>query len=259
MFLDQTYCQNQDNSQRCYNKKGTKNIKIQPTTRLSLNALGVQAINGKSFVSFLDNTKTFEMMKFIVTITIQNIENEELKSKLERIIYNEDLELDNILNTVNIEENYKKLLLALEMLSGKSNTFKKLFKRLMKNPLNFKTKSNQVLENLQKAMLLSYFMDKNLQHQLIMEKPIAVILDNYSVHHAIVFTEICNILNIDLIHLPPYSPKYNPIEQVWRTIKAKISRKFITSIEQLKFIFENEFKQVIDNESYWKNWLWKFL
>ena len=259
MFLDQTYCQNQDNSQRCYNKKGTKNIKIQPTTRLSLNALGVQAINGKSCVSFLDNTKTFEMMKFIVTITIQNIENEELKSKLERIIYNEDLELDNILNTVNIEENYKKLLLALEMLSGKSNTFKKLFKRLMKNPLNFKTKSNQVLENLQKAMLLSYFMDKNLQHQLIMEKPIAVILDNYSVHHAIVFTELCNILNIDLIHLSPYSPKYNPIEQVWRTIKAKISRKFITSIEQLKFIFENEFKQVIDNESYWKNWLWKFL
>lgn len=259
MFLDQTYCQNQDNSQRCYNKKGNKNIKIQPTTRLSLNALGVQAINGKSFVSFLDNTKTFEMMKFMVTITIQNIENEELKSKLERIIYNEDLELDKILNTVNIEENYKELLLALEMLSGKSNTFKKLFERLMKNPLNFKTKSNQVLENLQKAMLLSYFMDKNLQHQLIMEKPIAVILDNYSVHHAIVFTELCNILNMDLIHLPPYSPKYNPIEQVWRTIKAKISRKFITSIEQLKFIFENEFKQVIDNESYWKNWLWKFL
>lgn len=108
-------------------------------------------------------------------------------------------------------------------------------------------------------MLLSYFSDKNLQNQLIMEKPIAVILDNYSVHHAIVFTELCNILNIDLIHLPPYSPKFNPIEQVWRTIKAKISRKFITSIEQLKFIFNIEFEEVIDNESYGENWLWKFL
>ena len=150
MFLDQTYCQNQDNSQKCYNKKGTKNIKIQPTKRLSLNALGVQAINGNSFVSFLDNTKTFEMMKFMITITIQNIENEELKSKLEKIIYNEDLELDNILNAVNIKENYEKLLLVLKMLSEKSNTFKKLFKRLVKNPLNFKTKSNQVLENLKK-------------------------------------------------------------------------------------------------------------
>ena len=259
MFLDQTYCQNQDNSQRCYNKKGTKNIKIQPTTRLSLNALGVQAINGKSFVSFLDNTKTFEMMKFMITITIQNIESDELKTKLEKILYNKDLELENILNTVNTKKNYEKLLLALELLSENSNTFKKLFKRLVRNPLNFKTKSNPVLENLQKAMILSYFFDKNLQHQLIIEKPIAIILDNYSVHHAIAFTELCNFLNMDLIHLPPYSPKYNPIEQVWRTIKAKISRKFITSIEQLKYIFENEFKQVIDNKSYWKNWLWKFL
>ena len=105
-------------------------------------------------------------------------------------------------------------MLALELLSENSNTFKKLFKRLVKNPLNFKTKSNQVLENLQKAMLLSYFFDKNLQHQLIIEKPIAIILDNYSVHHAIAFTELCNFLNMDLIHLPPYSPKYNPIEQV---------------------------------------------
>ena len=113
MFLDQTYCQNQDNSQRCYNKKGTKNIKIQPTTRLSLNALGVQAINGKSFVSFLDNTKTFEMMKFMITITIQNIESDELKTKLEKILYNKDLELENILNTVNTKKNYEKILLAL--------------------------------------------------------------------------------------------------------------------------------------------------
>lgn len=103
MFLDQTYCQNQDNSQKCYNKKGTKNIKIQPTTRLSLNALGVQAINGKSFVSFLDNTKTFEMMKFMITITIENIENNELKSKLKDIINNKELLLENILNTINKE------------------------------------------------------------------------------------------------------------------------------------------------------------
>ncbi len=113
MFLDQTYCQNQDNSQRCYNKKGTKNIKIQPTTRLSINALGIQAINGKSFISFLDNTKTFEMMKFMITITIQNIESDELKTKLEKILYNKDLELENILNTVNTKKNYEKLLLAL--------------------------------------------------------------------------------------------------------------------------------------------------
>ncbi len=257
--MDQTYCQNQDNSQRCYNKKGSKNIKKQPTEKLSLNAIGVQAINGNSFISFLDNTKTFEMMKFMVTITMNTIENIELISELEQIINNEDLKLKNILNSVNDENNYAKLMITLEKLSEKSKTLKKLYQRLEKNPLNFKTKSDPVLENLQKAMLLAFFSDKNLQHRLIMEKPIAVILDNYSVHHAIFFTELCNILNMDLIYLPPYSPKYNPIEQVWRTIKSKISRKFITSIEQLKFIFKNEFEQVVDNESFWENWLWKFL
>ena len=65
---------------------------------------------------------------------------------------------------------------------------KKLYQRLVKNPLNFKTKSKTVLENLQKATLLSFFSDNLIKHELIMEKPIAVILDNYSVHHTLFFT-----------------------------------------------------------------------
>ena len=259
MFLDQTYCQNQDNSQRTYHKKGTKNIKEQPTERISINALGIQSINGNSFVSFLDNTKTFEMMKFIITIVIKNIENPELESKLKKIINNEELFLENILDTINEENNYNKLVLTLKSLSERSQTIKELCQRLERNPLNFNTKSHSVLENLQKGMLLAFFSDKELQHELIMEKPIAVILDNYSVHHAIFFTELCNVLNMDLIHLPAYSPKYNPIEQVWRTIKAIISRKYISSMPRLKYLFLTEFKKVVDKSSYWKNWEEKFL
>ena len=257
--MDQTYCQNQDNSQRTYHKKGAKNIKKQPTDRISINALGIQSINGNSFVSFLDNTKTFEMMKFMITVTIKNIKNKELKSKLNKIINNEELVIKNILNTINKEENYNRLVLTLKSLSGRSKTIKKLCQRFEKNPCDFKTKSKSVLENLQKGMLLAFFSDKELQHELIMEKPIAVILDNYSVHHAIFFTELCNILNMDLIYLPPYSPKYNPIEQVWRTIKAIISRKYITSMPMLKYLFLTEFKKVVDKSSYWKNWEEKFL
>ena len=45
MWMDQTYCQNQDNSQKKITiKKGTKNIKSQPTEKLSLNAIGVQSV-----------------------------------------------------------------------------------------------------------------------------------------------------------------------------------------------------------------------
>ena len=35
------------------------------------------------------------MMKFMITITIENIENNELKSKLKKIINNEELLLEN--------------------------------------------------------------------------------------------------------------------------------------------------------------------
>lgn len=257
--MDQTYCQNQHNNQKNYHKKGTKNIKYQPTEKLSLNAIGVQSVNGYSFLSFLDNTKTFEMMKFMITVAINNASNENLKSKLNNILNNEDLLIDNILNTVNQQANYDKLLIALEDLSKDSKTFEKLYERVKKNPLSLKTKSNVVLENLQKAMLLAFFYDNELQHELIMEKPIAMILDNYSVHHALPFKKISNFLNIDLIYLPPYSPIYNPIEQVWRTIKAKISRKYITSMQSLKYTFNKEFMDVVDNPSYWDNWCEKFI
>ena len=42
-------------------------------------------------------------MKFMITITIENIENNELKSKLKDIINNKELLLENILNTINKE------------------------------------------------------------------------------------------------------------------------------------------------------------
>ena len=202
------------------------------------------------------------MMKFMVQIVIKNIDNSELKLKLKEIIYNEELFLENILETVNKPKNYKILLKCLKDLSTSNKTIKKLYDYVKKNKCTIQTISKQKLENLQKTMLLAYFYDKKLQDQLIMEKPLAVILDNYSVHHAIVFTRLCNILNIDLIFLPPYSPKYNPIEQVWRTIKRPLSIINIESLEKLIEYFGNEFYDVVDRPSFWKGWikniLWDF-
>ncbi|WP_394327059.1 transposase [Methanobrevibacter cuticularis] len=53
------------------------------------------------------------------------------------------------------------------------------------------------------------------------EIEIVIVLDNYPVHNAKILKKTYKYLNITLIHLPPYSPKLNPIEQVWRTIKKK--------------------------------------
>ena len=258
-FMDQSYLQNQDNSQRCYSKKGEKNTKKQPTEKISVTGVGVQSINGNSFISFLNNTKTFEMMKFMITIIIKNSNNKKLIQELNQIINMKELEIENILDTINQEENFFMLLNTLESLSSRNKTIKKLYGRLKKNPLEFQTKSKSVLEDLQKGMLLSLFYDEKLQNQLLLEKPHVIILDNYGVHHAIHFIELCKHLNIILIHLPSYSPKYNPIEQVWRTIKATVSRKYITSMNQLQNTFKIEFEKVVDNKSYWKNWLKEFV
>jgi len=140
-------------------------------------------------------------------------------------------------------------------LAKSNNTIKKLYEHVKKHECSIKTKSPEKLENLQKTMLLAYFYDKKLQQELIMEKPLAIILDNYRVHHAIIFTKLCNILNMDLIYLPLYSPKYNPIEQVWRTTKAPISRKYIDNLEDLMKEFEDEFYQTVDQPSFWKKWV----
>jgi len=197
-------------------------------------------------------------MKFLINIVIKNLTNNKLINKLTKIVNNKELEIKNIISTVNKESNYKILLKTLEDLAPINKTINELYHYVKKNKFTIKTKSKIKLENLQKTMLLSYFYDKKLQNELIMEKPIAVILDNYKVHHSIVFTKLCNILNMDLIYLPPYSPKYNPIEQVWRTIKAPISRKYIDTIDLIND-FETEFYECVDQPSFWKKWVKEIL
>jgi len=50
-----------------------------------------------------------------------------------------------------------------------------------------------------------------------------LILDNASIHHAKTirkFTE--HYTEVKFYHLAPYSPEYNPIEQVWRWLKPLV-------------------------------------
>ena len=47
------------------------------------------------------------------------------------------------------------------------------------------------------------------------ERKINIILDNAQIHKAKVTKIITEILNINLIYLPPYCPFLNSIEKVW--------------------------------------------
>ncbi|MEG3225039.1 MAG: hypothetical protein BME94_05830 [Methanobacteriales archaeon Met13] len=66
------------------------------------------------------------------------------------------------------------------------------------------------------------------------EKVLNIILDNYPTHKAALVKKVAEILNINLIFLPEYSPDLNPIEDIWRVIKDYISRKYLKDVEHLK-------------------------
>lgn len=77
------------------------------------------------------------------------------------------------------------------------------------------------------------------------EPTIHIILDNYSVYKAELIKKICEILNMNLIYLPPYSPQFNPIEQRWKTCKIDVKRKYYDYKEKLEeFFVETYFKVV---------------
>ncbi|MHB1811680.1 MAG: transposase [Thermoplasmataceae archaeon] len=46
-----------------------------------------------------------------------------------------------------------------------------------------------------------------------------LVLDNAMYHHAGIITDYAFLIGVDLLFLPSYSPKLNPIERVWKLVK----------------------------------------
>ncbi|MCC7554331.1 MAG: transposase [Methanobacteriaceae archaeon] len=75
-------------------------------------------------------------------------------------------------------------------------------------------RNKRLLNSLKRNNLYNNINKDNIIDDLKNKKRIVVILDNAKVHDAKLVEKACEILNIELIPLPPYSPKYNPIEQI---------------------------------------------
>jgi transposase len=100
---------------------------------------------------------------------------------------------------------------------------------------------------------------KTMESYLKEEKPMVIVLDNYTVHHALLFKEACEYLNIILIYLPSYSPKLNPIEQIWRTVKNELSTEFIVDKGFLIENFERIFYENVDKKSFTEKWVNEYI
>ena len=191
--------------------------------------------NNSFLINRLSEILEYEQLK-IITI-IEELEKDEFEDKVL---------MDIILNHVYPEKTKKMIIKDLKRYVEKLKMSKK-YERENKKKLE------EILEIVYKELL------KPLESIFKEEIPLVIVLDNYPVHHAKILKESCKYLNIVLIHLPPYSPKLSPIEQVWRTIKKELSADFIVSEEFLIENFERLFYENVDKKSFTGKWVDKFI
>jgi len=78
----------------------------------------------------------------------------------------------------------------------------------------------------------SLLIDINNAHE---EGAISVILDNVPYQHAKIVREMAELLGIELVFLPPYSPNLNIIERAWKFVKKEaLSNKYYETFESFK-------------------------
>jgi transposase len=87
-------------------------------------------------------------------------------------------------------------------------------------------------------------------------KTIRIVLDNFRSHHSKLVAETAELLDIQLIFLPPYSPDLNPIEFIWKSVKRIVS---INSEEDLKDLVREGFLELSAKLTFAKSWKSKFL
>lgn len=89
-------------------------------------------------------------------------------------------------------------------------------------------------------------------------KAAIVLLDNFSSHISRKARETADFAHLELVFLPAYSPDLNPIEYIWKTVKRRISEKFVSSLDHLKDIIADTWDDESNKMSYAKSWIEKF-
>lgn len=91
-------------------------------------------------------------------------------------------------------------------------------------------------------------------------KKIVIILDNAKYQHCYKVVEFAELIWIELMFLPPYSPNLNLIERLWKFIKKTLyENRYYSTFEEFKLVTDN-FLENFGNysEEVWNLINWKF-
>ncbi|TMT87008.1 IS630 family transposase [Haloterrigena sp. H1] len=88
---------------------------------------------------------------------------------------------------------------------------------------------------------------------------ILLIADNDGGHHAKLTQQRADELGIEFVFLPPYSPMFNAIEPLWKTLKRKISPEIFEGKDHFKQFVTHTFLDLSKRVSFADNWIETFL
>ena len=88
---------------------------------------------------------------------------------------------------------------------------------------------------------------------------ILLIADNDGGHHAKLTQKRADELGIEFLFLPPYSPMFNAIEPLWKSLRRKISPTIFEGQEHFKQFVTDTFIDLSKRLSFANSWIEKFL
>ena len=210
---DESRAQNTTNSTRCFcspvvDGMKDKNILIKTGERFGINAVGFEGIEIPSAIFFNNKNNANNFAITLCKYQIVRIENSKAIDYLENAINNPNLDITNIklellYDTLGEEEYYKLFD------EDRNIEYKKLNAACKKYNINY-YKTNRI----QKQHLLSNLNNDNIINLMKNERRLNIVLDNAKIHTSKVVEMTCDILNINLVFLPPYSPFLSPIENI---------------------------------------------
>ncbi|WP_248910377.1 transposase [Halocatena marina] len=88
---------------------------------------------------------------------------------------------------------------------------------------------------------------------------IQLIADNDGGHHAHLTQQRADELGIEFVFLPPYSPNFNAIEPLWKTLKRKISPEIFEGQDHFRRFVADTFLDISNRLGFANKWIDTFL
>ena len=260
-FIDQSYFKNTTNVARALYKSEMKNILKRTGQRFGISVTGIMGVNCESLMETYQRNNGFTTILTLIMFRILNMDDEQGIEILKSIIDNPILLRDNVeeylLNKLPTDnERLKEIDIERSKNRKKASTTLNKIKKICNK--NTKVSSAQISTK-QRKLLKELLIESEIDEILNNELPIALIADNAKIHSSTDVGIAAEILNIEFVFLPTYSPDFNPIEDLWKIIKSKVYLSNYNTLDELIDIVTEEFYENVVSESLYAGWLEEFM